>query len=195
MKKKALSTTEVILIVFLIVLAVGAAWYLFFFKPVQSDIASLKNQTGDMQAAVEVEAAKLAKMDARKAELDAIFAENPNPSEIAPYDNVQNVMNQLNDILAKANQYNLSFSNPTTDKSGIVRRTVTMSLTANSYEDAKAIMLACEQNHWRCIINTMSMTGSNTSSSLVSGDVSLSAVIVFFESVNLKPAAAEQPAA
>jgi hypothetical protein len=39
------------------------------------------------------------------------------------------------------------------------------------------------------------MTGSNTSSSLVSGDVSLSAVIVFFESVNLKPAAAEQPAA
>jgi hypothetical protein len=191
MKKKALTTTEIILIVFLLVLAIGAAWYLFFFKPVQADIASLKNQAGDMQAAVEVEAAKLAKMDARKAELDAIFAENPNPSEIAPYDNVQNVMNQLNDILAKAKQYNLSFSNPTTDKSGIVRRTVTMSLTANSYEDAKAIMLACEQNHWRCIIKTMSMTGSNTSSSLVSGDVSLSAVIVFFESVNLKPAEAE----
>ncbi len=188
MKKKALSPIEIIGIVFLLVLAIGASWYLFFLKPLQAEIASIKNQTEDVKAQAQVEAAKLSKMDAQQAEIDAIFRENENPSEIAAYDNVQNVMNQLNGILQSAKEYSLTFANPTTDDAGIVRRSVSVTVKASTYDDAKAIIMACEQNHWRCLITNMNLASANTLQDVNGGEVSLTATIVFFESKNLKAA-------
>ena len=185
MNKKKLTATEKVLVVFLIVMVIGASWYLFFYKNITAEISSINEQASEVDSKISVASAKLAKMNSMQAELDEIFAENENPSQIAPYDNTQNVLNQLNAILSTSKNYSLSISNPTSpDSNGIYRRTVSMSFSADSYEGAKEILMNLEQNHWRCIVSTVSFSGG-TNGSLLEGAVSISASITFFESANV----------
>lgn len=190
MTKKKFSGTEKILVVFLLLLAIGASWYLFFYKPLTAEIAEINTKTDEINSNIKVQSAKLGQMNTMKKELDEIFAENENPSEIAAFDNSQAVMNQLNTILSGTNSYNLSFANPS--GSDIVRRTVSMSFTVDSYEMAKQILIDLEQNHWRCLVNTVTISGSNSNSNVLDGGVSVSASIVFFESTKIDAA---EPAA
>ena len=124
MKRKT-STAETISIIFLILLLIAVLWYFLFYKPTTEEIADIKSQTEKVQSNIQVSAAKVGKMNDMQKEIDAIF-EGKQPeeiSEIAPFDNKENVMNQLNDILAVTTQYSLSFSTSEA-KDGMVRRKV-----------------------------------------------------------------------
>lgn len=160
MKRKT-STTETISIIFLLLLLIAALWYFVFYKPTTEEIASIKTQTQDVQSNIDVSVSKIAKMNKMQDELNELF-ESKDASEIsviAPFDNKENVMNQLNNILSVTSQYSLSFSTSEA-KDGMVRRRVNVNFICDSYDKAKEIILALENNHWRCIINTLNINSN-----------------------------------
>lgn len=189
MKKRALSAREKVMIVVLAVLLIGCLYYLFFYQPLQNELAELENQKIEVMSQIEVSMAKVGQMDTMQAELDEIFADGDDVSEIAAFDNSQAVMSQLDGILSSCTEYNLSFADPQIDEeSGTVRRQVNMSFTCATYADAKNITLALAENHWRCLVTNVSISSDSTAEeakNIQTTPVSVKATITFFESTKL----------
>ena len=183
MKKAKTSAREVIMLVLLVALIVGILYYLAFYKPLQAELASLASQASEIDAQITASTDKISKMDAMQAELDQLFSDpDAKISEIAPYDNKEAVLNQLNTILSASEQYSLSFSQPTQSKDGTVRRNVSMNFSCTSFDDAKAILYDLMECPWRCLVGNISISGAGD---IMSEGVSVNATITFFESTNL----------
>ena len=210
MRNRALSTREILLLLFLVVLLVGVGYYLFFYQPLQAELADLANQSSDLDSQIQVAAAKAASMDSMQAELDEILSRPADQiTEIAPYDNAKVVMSQLNGILSASEEYKLSFQDPVIEENGTVRRNVSMEFLCKDYNSAKAITKSLSASHWRCLINSLSIATSDDGRVFLRGQeadpdaaaeeadedvvydgimsmpVTVKATIVFFESTNI----------
>lgn len=109
-------------------------------------------------------------------ELDEIFAADPNPVSIAPYDNLQPVMFELNAILQSTPEYSLSFGTVDTEEA-IIRRQILLSYTSGSYEGAKAVLQQLHDSAYRCMLDDVSISMGEGDG----GNVSVNASLVFFE--------------
>ena len=109
-------------------------------------------------------------------ELEALFAQEEPPLGLAPYDNVQAVMFELNTILSQTQEYSLSFGTVDTEQS-IVRRSISLNFTCGSYEDAKAVLQQLHDSDYRCMLDNIAVSMGQTASDLVT----VSGTIVFFE--------------
>ena len=210
MRNRALSTREILLLLFLVVLLVGVGYYLFFYQPLQAELADLANQSSELDGEIQVAAAKAAYMDSMQAELDEILSRPADQiTEIAPYDNAKVVMSQLNGILSASEEYKLSFKDPVIEDNGTVRRNVSMEFLCKDYNSAKAITKSLSASHWRCLINSLSIATSDDGRVFLRGQeedpdaaaeeadedvvydgimsmpVTVKATIVFFESTNI----------
>ena len=184
MKKKKISARETIMLVLLVVLVVGASYYMGFYTPLQQELSNLEEEAASVDSLITASSSKVAAMNTMQAELDAILAKPEDEiTEIAPYDNKEVVFNQLNGILQLSDNYNLSFSDPSIQSDGTVRRNVSMSFSCPNYTSAKDILKALNDSHWRCLISNLSMTGGGD---IMDGPVQVSATITFFESTNLQ---------
>ena len=98
------------------------------------------------------------------------------PLSIADYDNLQPVMFELNSILASTQDYSLSFS--TVDASQtIVRRSISIAFTTDSYASAKAVLQQLHDSSYRCMLYSVSLNLGRDAQ----GPVTVSGTIVFFE--------------
>lgn len=182
-KKKKFSTRETIMLPLLLVILAAIIYYLGFWKPLQRDLASIREEANSIDAQIASTTPKIAKIDAMQAELDEIFARPENEiTEIAPFDNKEVVFAQLNSILSTTENYSLNFSEPVIEADGTVRRNVSMSFSCPTYKDGKNIIEALTNSRWRCLVSNLSISGSEP---LMDGPVSISATITFFESTNL----------
>lgn len=182
MKKSKLSGRDTALIVFLLILVIGVAYYMLFYTPLQSELASVSNQIANTDAQIMTAQSKIAKMDAMQAEIDEILSRPEDEiSEIAPYDNKEEVLNQLNAIMRASDQYNLSFSEPVIGGDGSVRRNVTMNFSCSNFTTAKNIINNLQNCKWRCLVSNLSISGGG---SVMNGGVSVNATVTFFESTN-----------
>ena len=183
MKKSRLSTRDIVLLVFLVLLVIGVCYYMFFLTPLNKEIDKINSDAAALDTEIASAQTKLASMDQMQAELDEILAQPKDKiTEIAPYDNAKVVMNELNAILAQGLEYNLAFADPTFDDNGLVRRVAQLSFTSSSYENAKTIITDLATNHWRCVISDLSVSGEEN---IAAGQVSVQAVITFYENTNL----------
>lgn len=179
-----LSGRDIFMVVVLVGLLAGVAYYMGFYTPLQEEIASITNQANSVDAQITAAASQIARMDVMQAELDELFADpNAKISEIAPYDNKEVVLNQLNGILQASEQYSLNFAEPTFSENGSVRRNVTMSFSCADYASAKTIIKNLNESQWRCMVSNLSISGGGD---IMEGGVSVSATITFFESTNLE---------
>lgn len=184
MKKRSLSTKELLMVAALLILVVGVVYYMGFYQPLQNEITDIRNQSSQLDAQIVAATSKLSTMNAMQAELDEILAQDKNHiTEIAPFDNKLVVMSELHGILASTLNYNLSFSDPAINEDGTVRRNVSVSFSCQNYKTAKAILDALASNHWRCLVNNVSING--TENDVMQGQVSVSTTITFFESTKL----------
>ena len=187
---KRLSSRDRILLIFLAVILIGVCYYLFFLKPLQSELANVDTQIQELETEIEVSMTKIGSMNSMQEELDEIFSRPESEiTEIAPFDNAKVVMTQLNGILRSSENYSLSFKDPEIQDDGTVRRVVSMTFNCKDYTSAKSIIQALSSSHWRCLITSVSIA-SETESRDVTADimtqpVSVSASIVFFESTKL----------
>ena len=182
MNKKRISPRDVLMITFLIVLIVGLVYYMGYYTPLQAELEDISAQAQAAETQFSTASARLSSMNSMQQELDAIHAMPANKiTEIAPYDNKEMVLTLLNTILAET-QYNLSFSDPSIQPDGTVRRNVGMSFSCESYDDAKEILDTLDRCRWRCLISNLSISSAGD---LLEGPISVSATITFFESTNL----------
>lgn len=183
MKKSKLSGRDSALLIFLLLLVIGVAYYMLFYKPLQAELVSVSNQIANTDTQIMTAQSKIAKMDAMQAEIDEILSRPENEiTEIAPYDNKEEVLNQLNAIMRASDQYNLSFSEPVIGGDGSVRRNVTMNFSCSNFTTAKNIINNLQNCKWRCLVSNLSISGNG---SVMNGGVSVNATVTFFESTNI----------
>lgn len=183
MKKGKLSARELIMVVFLLVLVIGVAYYVGFYTPLQEELATISRQCLEIDSQIASSTSKIAAMDAMQAELDEIFARPAEEiTEIAPYDNKEVVLNQLNGILRRSEEYSLNFAEPSIQEDGTVRRNVVMNFSCADYASAKTIIQNLTDSQWRCLVSNLSISGSGD---VMDGPVQVNATITFFESSKL----------
>ena len=95
---------------------------------------------------------------------------------LAPYDNLQAVMFELHGILDQTREYSLSFGTVDTEQA-IVRRSISLTFTSGSYEEAKSVLQQLNDSAFRCMLSDVSISLGQTGEGLVS----VSGTIVFFE--------------
>jgi len=184
MKKSKLTARESVMLVFLLVLVIGVGYYMGFYTPLQNELASIANQSSDLDTQIAVATGKLGKMDQMQAELDEIFARPADEiTEIAPYDNKEVVLNQLYGILGQSNDYSLNFTDPDVQDDGTVRRNISMSFRCADYASAKAIIRDLTDSQWRCLVSNLAITSENEN--MMEDAVTVTATITFFEHTGL----------
>lgn len=182
-KSTKLSGREIFMVVILAALLVGVGYYMGFYTPLQNEITSINSQANNIDSQISAASSQIARMDVMQAELDELFADpNAKVSEIAPYDNKEVVLNQLNGILQASLEYSLNFAEPSIGDDGTVRRNVSMNFRCADYASAKTIIKSLIENQWRCMVSNLSLSGGGN---IMEGEVSVNATITFFESTNL----------
>ena len=184
MKKGKLSARESLMLVFLVVLVVGVVYYMGFYTPLQTELASIATQSSEMDTQITTAMAKVGKMDKMQAELDEIMARPKDEiTEIAPYDNKEVVLNQLYGILGRTEDYSLSFTDPDVQKDGTVRRNISMNFHCESYTDAKEVIRDLTDSQWRCLVSNLSIACDEDD--MMEYGVTVTATITFFEHTGL----------
>jgi len=182
-KSSKLSSRDITMLALLVVLLIGVIYYMGFYKPLQQDLANISGQVAEVDGQINAVAAKVSRMDIMQAELDEILAMPEDEiSEIAPYDNKEVVLRQLNGILQASQEYSLNFAEPSIQDDGTVRRNVTMNFSCADFDSAKKIIRDLTKSRWRCMVSNLSISGSGN---IMEGDVQVNATITFFESTNL----------
>ncbi len=100
-------------------------------------------------------------------------------AEVAEYDNIENVMLQLNAILSQADEYSLSFNEVSTDDNGSITRPVDLSFTASSYTAARSIINNLYQCPYRCAVSDISESAENDLAT--DGEIRVDLTVTFYE--------------
>lgn len=174
--KRQLTARELILLGMLLVLVLVGGYVMLFYMPMTAELDRLEQEK--LSCEDELAVAQIQVEDKRRMEreLEEIFAANPNPLSIAPYDNLQPVMFELNSILQSTPEYSLSFGTVNTEET-IVRRQILLSYTSGSYEAAKRVLQQLHDSAYRCMLDDVSISIGERDE----GNVSVSASLVFFE--------------
>lgn len=174
--KRQLSARELILLGMLLVLVVVGGYVMLFYLPMNAELERLGQEKESCEE--QLQAAQLQVEDKwrMERELDEIFAADLNPVSIAPYDNLQPVMFELNAILQSTPEYSLSFGTVDTEEA-IIRRQILLSYTSGSYEGAKAVLQQLHDSAYRCMLDDVSISMGEGDG----GNVSVNASLVFFE--------------
>lgn len=175
--KRQLSAREVILLGLFLALALVGGYVLLFYNPMTEELERLESEKISCEEQFRLATARLEEKKRMEQELAEIFAANPNPSSLAPYDNQKLVMEELNFILQSVWPYSLSFSTVDQGKGdGIVRRRIALNFTSGSYEKAKEVLGKLHDSDYRCMLDDLNV-------SLGEGGAlaSVSATLVFFE--------------
>lgn len=76
---------------------------------------------------------------------------------VADYNNLQNEITELNEILAEASTYQLDFEDATTDGS-IVRRNINITFQTGDYSAAKRIIQALKDSRYKCLVREINLS-------------------------------------
>ena len=111
MMTRKLTLREKILFLILALLLVSYGYYLLVHQPVSAAIADAQIRQADAETQIMVEQIKAQRLQEMEDALAQLALEPQGTvSEIATYDNVQNVVRTLNSALSPADSYNLVFS-------------------------------------------------------------------------------------
>lgn len=174
--KRQLSSRELILIGMLLVLVLVGGYVMLFYMPMNAELERLEQEQASCEDQLLVAQVQVEDKHRMERELEEIFAADPNPLGIAPYDNLQPVMFELNGILQSTPEYSLSFGTVDTEES-IIRRRIQLTYTSGSYESAKQVLQRLHDSAYRCMLDDVSITVEEQDD----GGVSVNASLVFFE--------------
>ena len=135
---KAFTTREKIMLVFLVILAIGMAYYTLILGPINEKIANYDSMAQTEQAETETNMVIAQRVRDMEAELEELKASG-NSQAIPAYDNAGSVMVELNAILSDSREYHLDFGAVTED-SYIMQRPVTISFQTKDYQAARKIV-------------------------------------------------------
>ena len=172
------SRKELALLLLLVIVCLVMIYYRFVYVPIQDQIASY--DTVYLEDQIVIEQAMAMKIMAMKEEIEA--SHESELAEIATYDNLKAEIIELNQIVADAKEFNFSFQQPYAE-GNVVRRNITLTFTAEDYEEAEKIIRALYGCKYRCQIGDMSISSTSNSRNVQEGDVKVTLQATFFETL------------
>lgn len=179
-----LKKSEEIILLVLTAALIGLFYYQFVYKGVlqareEYDTTILETQLTGYQA-------RLASMQ----QMEKAIASGKDSTDgiVATYNNQKQEIIALNNIFADADSFDLSFAEPyAVDGDNTVRRNLSASFTAESYDKAKEMLTALYHCEYRCLIQDINITptggNSQEEASLSSGPVQVSLTATFYETM------------
>ena len=169
---------EKILLLALAVLIIGIGYYKFIDEPVRSTIANAKAEEANLQVELEAVQAKVAALKKMEFQLENMTSSDKD--YMPSYNNRMAEIKQLNDILQNAQSYSVTFDSITREGNQI-RRNFTLQFTTNRYTSAESILDRLDDGPYRCKLNEVLCTSE--SGNVHNGEISVSAVATFYETV------------
>lgn len=184
--RRQLTPREWILLGVLGVLVLISGYLLLFYMPMTEERDRCIGEAEACRMETEAAQVRLDEKHRMERELEELFSAEVPPLSIPDYDNLQPVMFELNSILAGTESYTLTFGTVDTSSS-IIRRSISMTFNAVSYESARQVLQQLHDSGYRCMLDSVNISlGSD------GGLVSVSGNIVFFEYQANPPAAGAQ---
>ena len=184
MKKASLSTREIVMIIFLVILLGAVMYYMLFLTPLKEDLASIESDISNIQTQKEANTEKLSQMNNMERELKKLKEQNDleNLSQIPVYDNTVEVLASLNQYLeVNCLTHSLDFQTPEIAEDGTVRRVVEMTFECKDYASARTIIDDLTGNKWRCLVGDTTLATVEENTDLKNSVVSVQLDITFFE--------------
>lgn len=176
--KRHLTVRELTLLGVLAVILLISCYVMLFYIPMTAELERLEDETELYRTQLAAAQQRAEEKQRMERELEELFAQPEPPLEMPAYDNLQQVMFELNAILVSAEEYSLSFGTVDAGEN-IVHRRISLSFTSGSYAQAKAVLQQLHDSVYRCMLDDLRL-------SLGSGqrnNVTVSGSIVFFEYV------------
>ena len=166
---------EKALLIFLSILMVGLAYYRFVDMNVRETIEKSNAEAENLRVELQTLQAKVARLRNLKAQLDSM-EELGELSYMPSYNSVKEEVAFLNDVLAPAEKYSISFADVA--RSGAqIRRSFTLQYTTNDYSEAEEILKKLCNYYNRCLVGDIRCSISEK------GEVTFSASATFYETM------------
>lgn len=185
--RRQLTAREWMLLGVLGVLVLVSGYILLYYTPMTAERDRCLGTAESCRVETEAAQYRLDEKNRMERELEELFSVTPAPLGISDYDNLKPVMFELNSILSGTQDYTLTFGTVDTTES-IVRRSISMTFTAISYEAAKTVLQRLHDSSYRCMLDDIHISFANTQWTLFGedrgpepGTVQVTGTIVFFE--------------
>ena len=183
MTKRSFSCREWLAAAVLLIIFLAALYHMTFRLPLRKELAAIEAQAQILDEQLEEAVSRVAQMEQMRTHLEEIRSRPPEQiTEIAPFDNKEAVLRQLNQILRPSDEYRLTFLETAAGSDGLVRRSVVMDFTCTDFATAWEIVDNLSRGPWRCLVGNLSLTGAPD---VMSGTVTVSATVIYFESTLL----------
>lgn len=176
---RAFSQREKVLLLVLTALVLAVGYMKLFYEPLQIERTEQEQRLAAAQDSLLIEQTRLARMRAMEAELEEWEASGANQdAELPLYDNVENVMIQLDAILSAAREYSLTFDQAQFGED-LVSRPVQMTFTAGGYAAARSILNDLYHCWYRCALSDISISAEEDIAR--ESEVAVTLTVVFYE--------------
>lgn len=176
-----ISKREQVLFAVLLLIIFGAAYFVFFAQPTMNRRAAAEAQVLAIQDETMIETVRLKNMNTMQARIDEIDGAATSDTKIPLYDNLEQVMKQLDAILAGAQGYSLSFS-AITPQGTLVYRPIDVKFSVANYAAARNIVDQINASQYKCVIDTVGISmPENAGGNVAENGVEVSMSIIFIE--------------
>ncbi len=181
MISKSFTKREKVLLVILIVILLSAVYYFAVARPSMNRISVAGDQTMALQDEITLEMAKLTKIKEMQAKIEEAALTERFKTSIPDYDNLENVMKQLDTVLSSSTDYKLSFS-PTTEESGLLYRPIDVEFDCANYGTARSIIDKIYASPFKSMIDTLSVDNTEyKETDITTSPVKVTMTVIFIE--------------
>ena len=174
-----LTKSELTLLAILIVLILGAAYFYLVDQPVRAGIAAAEAKEAALIPEVDEVNARLAEINNMENELAEMEANGHGLSYMPSYNASKAELDFLNNVLAQAEDYIISFSDVSREGDQI-RRAFSLQYTARDYDEAIAIIKAMEECENRCLVGNFTVNPVQ-GEDILTEEVTVACNAIFYE--------------
>ncbi len=176
------NTKEKVLIVILVLIILGFAYYRFVDQPVRNNLAKADNEYTALQTELRGVKVKIKELQRMQDEIDEITAGGKD-SYMPSYNNAKEELALLNDILSDATKYSVSFTSVTRNKDQI-RRNFKLEFSVPDYEAMKSIIDQLTGVEYRCLIGDCTAKAVRVKNAREDySELAVTAVATFYETM------------
>ena len=190
---------EKVLLLVLAIIVVVIAWYVLVFQNTTNQITRLEGEIATTESEVTIEQARVNQLNSMRNTIEQRKSEGVAPTIMPEFDNMQQLMSELNVIMRATDAYTLTFDELNTENAERVERGVRVDYSVGSYRSAEAIVDSLAKGTYPCRIDSVAFsdvttrsTRANSTGSTEVSMVNASVHVTFFEKVPAGMAVGEE---
>ncbi|SEK92697.1 Type II secretion system (T2SS), protein M [Butyrivibrio sp. ob235] len=177
---KDFTKNEKTLLVILVLVIVGALYYLFVFTPIENGIHSARVEQQALETELVATKARVEKIKAMAEEYDA--GGGALTGYMPSYNAGKSEIDFLHKILGNTTDYSVNFTNLTRE-GDLIRREFVMKFTARNYAQAQEVVKALEESEIRCLVGGIVVSPVERELTVQDQDVDVNLTGTFYETL------------